>query len=140
MKTSGKGFLFGAALILCTALFYSFGYISHDTQDNPWVVPAKYKKMENPLKGDEEAGTIGKSLYSKHCKSCHGTEGKGDGPKAKELDTPSGDFSSAAFQAQSDGELFYKTTEGRDDMPAFDKKIAEEDDRWLVIEYLRSLK
>jgi mono/diheme cytochrome c family protein len=83
---------------------------------------------------------IAKQLYDKHCKSCHGKVGLGDGPKAKELDTKCGDFSSAAFQGQSDGELYYKTTFGRDDMPAYDKKIADDNDRWLLVHYMRTFK
>ena len=48
-----------------------------------WVVPAKYENMKNPTNSSEDLD-IGKSLYSKHCKSCHGKEGYGDGPKAEE--------------------------------------------------------
>ncbi|MFY0687923.1 MAG: cytochrome c [Cyclobacteriaceae bacterium] len=106
----------------------------------PWDVPTKYIKMANPTEVDDsENQLIGKQLYMKHCKSCHGKTGLGDGPKAKELDTPSGDFSSADFQAQPDGALFYKTTFGRDDMPAYDKKITSDEDRWLVVNYMRTL-
>jgi len=104
-----------------------------------WVVPEKYKSMENPVADDEEAVEIGGELYDKHCKSCHGKTGLGDGPKAAELDTPSGDFTTEEFQAQTDGELFYKTTFGRDDMPTFEKKISDEEERWMVITYLRTL-
>jgi mono/diheme cytochrome c family protein len=31
-------------------------------------------------------------------------------------------------------------TEGRDEMPSFKKKVAEDDDRWLLVNYLRTLK
>ena len=106
----------------------------------PWEVPGKYKKMTNEAVFDDEGKIIAKQLYSKHCKSCHGRTGLGDGPKAKELDTPSGDFSIDSFQSQSDGELFYKTTFGRDDMPAYDKKIKNDEDRWLIVHYMRTFK
>lgn len=118
-------------------LIFSAGFAV--LQDN-WVVPAKYKKMENPAAWDNESQAIAKRLYSKHCNSCHGKTGLGDGTKAKELDTPSGDFSTAEFQAQSDGVLFYKTSFGRDDMPAYNKKIASDEDRWLLVHYMRTLK
>ena len=105
-----------------------------------WVVPDKYVKMQNPTdKSDKENLTIGKSLYSKHCKSCHGKEGYGDGPKAAELKGDLGDFSSEKFQLQTDGELFYKLTIGRKDMPEFLKKISDDEDRWLIVNYLRTL-
>ncbi|WP_445385414.1 c-type cytochrome [Robiginitalea sp. IMCC44478] len=113
---------------------------SSDYQEK-WVVPAEYSSKKNPTDAsDSENKAIGKNLYSKHCKSCHGAEGYGDGPKADDLSGDLGDFSTAAFQAQTDGELFYKTTFGRDDMPEFTKKIPDDEDRWLIINHLRTLK
>jgi len=106
---------------------------------NGWVVPAKYQTMKNPIAAATDAA-IGKSLYSKHCKSCHGSEGYGDGNKADDMKGDLGDFSTAKFQKQSDGALFYKTSFGRDDMPAFDKKLSLEEDRWLIVNYMRTLK
>ena len=114
--------------------FYSFTTIVQ----NEWVVPAKYETMKNPVSAGTDKA-IGKSLYAKHCKSCHGKEGYGDGPKAEEQEGDLGDFSTAEFQAQSDGALFYKTTFGRDDMPEYTKKIAEDEDRWLIVNYMRTL-
>lgn len=64
----------------------------------------------------------------------------GDGSKAAQLETEPGDFSKADTQAQPDGSLFYKTTEGRDDMPSFKKKIPDEDDRWALVAFIRTLK
>jgi mono/diheme cytochrome c family protein len=115
-------------------------FLSFTTLQQPWEVPAKYKKMENPVKASKDDMDMAKQLYDKHCKSCHGKAGLGDGPKAKELETKAGDFSKDAFQSQADGELFYKTTFGRDDMPAFDKKISSDDDRWLLVQYMRTFK
>ena len=103
-----------------------------------WKVPAKYEAMKNPISPKTDAA-IGKSLYTKHCKSCHGAEGYGDGPKANEMDGDLGDFSTEEFQAQSDGALFYKTTIGRDDMPEFTKKLPDDEDRWLIVNYMRTL-
>jgi mono/diheme cytochrome c family protein len=109
-------------------------------QDDEWVVPDKYKTMENPTDAsDDENLEIGEELYMKHCKSCHGKEGLGDGSKASEQEGDLGDFSSGEFQAQSDGALFYKTTEGRNDMPAYNKKMADDEDRWLVVNFIRTL-
>lgn len=103
-----------------------------------WEVPYKYVTMKNPVPAKQD-GSIAKSLYDKHCKSCHGKEGYGDGPKAAELTGNLGDFSSAKFQKQTDGELFYKTSFGRDDMPEFYKKIPDAEDIWLVVNYMRTL-
>ena len=110
------------------------------TANDPWPVPDKYKNMPNPVKSDATSIATGKELYTQHCKSCHGTKGKGDGPKAAQLDTESGDFTKADFQKQTDGALFYKTSEGRKDMPSFKKKIADQNDIWAVVNYIRTLK
>ena len=110
------------------------------TANDPWPVPDKYKNMPNPVKSDATSIATGKELYMQHCKSCHGTKGKGDGPKAAQLDTESGDFTKSDFQKQTDGALFYKSSEGRKDMPSFKKKIADQNDIWSVINYIRTLK
>lgn len=109
-------------------------------QNDPWPVPDKYKNMANPVKSDATSIATGKELYTQHCKSCHGTKGKGDGPKAAQLDTECGDFTKPDFQKQTDGALYYKTFEGRKDMPSFKKKIPEANDIWAVVNYMRSFK
>jgi len=105
-----------------------------------WVVPAKYKSMKNPTEANAENIADGKVLYDKHCKSCHGKTGLGDGTKAEEVDGDLGDFSSKKFQAQTDGALFYKSYIGRDDMPNYEKKMPEKDDVWAIVHYMRTLK
>lgn len=110
------------------------------TQKDPWIVPDNYKNMKNPVASNATSIAAGKELYSTHCKSCHGTKGLGDGSKAAQLKTEPGDFSKASFQAQPDGALFYKTSEGRDDMPSFKKKIPDAEDRWSLVNFLRTLK
>lgn len=115
-------------------------FVPKSADQKPWPVPDAYKNKVNPVKSDAESIANGKSLYSTHCKSCHGTKGKGDGPKASQLDTECGDFSTTTFQSQTDGAIFYKTFEGRKDMPSFKKKIAEANDIWAVVNYIRTLK
>jgi len=67
-------------------------------------------------------------------------KGLGDGSKAAQLKTHPGDFSTAAFQSESDGALFYKVQEGRGDMPSFKKKIPDPTEIWDVVNYMRTLK
>jgi mono/diheme cytochrome c family protein len=137
MKT--KNFI-PIAVITLSLVFMSMTNLSINYQDSePWEVPAKYEKMENPYAGATDSENIGRALYSKHCKSCHGSKGLGDGPKADSVDTPIGDFTVASFQDQSDGSLYYKTFIGRDDMPSFQKKVKEEEDQWMIVNYLRTL-
>ena len=131
MKTIKTIFFIGIVSII----FYSFTTIVQEE----WVVPEKYENMKNPTDPAVDMA-IGKSLYSKHCKSCHGAEGYGDGTKADEVEGDLGDFSSAEFQSQTDGALFYKSTFGFKDMPEYTKKMPDDEDRWLIVNYMRKLK
>jgi mono/diheme cytochrome c family protein len=127
---------FAYLIVLVLTVTIVMAFILSPVQNKPWPVPDNYKAMKNPVKFDKTAAA---ALYSTHCKSCHGKEGLGDGTKAAQLDTKCGDFSSDAFQKQSDGALFYKTSEGRDDMPSFKKKIPDQDDIWQLVHYMRTL-
>ena len=111
-----------------------------DQQPKPWNVPDKNAKTVNPVKSSAESIAAGKTLWSTHCASCHGKTGLGDGNKAAQLKTTPPDFTKAAFHAQSDGSLFYKVAEGRDDMPSFKKKIPDQEDIWNLVVYMRTLK
>jgi len=129
-----KTFKILAIISIVSFTLYSFTSFVQEK----WEVPEKYVTMENPIDADVDKG-IGKSLYAKHCKSCHGKEGYGDGPKANEQEGELGDFSTEEYQAQTDGELFYKTTFGRDDMPEYTKKMPDDEDRWLIVNHMRTL-
>ena len=109
-------------------------------EPKPWPVPDAAAKKANPVKTSKESVSAGKTLYNQHCASCHGKQGLGDGNKAAQLKTHPGDFSTAAFQGQSDGSLFYKVDEGRGDMPSFKKKIPDANDVWDLVNYMRTLK
>ncbi|HZY37407.1 MAG TPA: c-type cytochrome [Mucilaginibacter sp.] len=126
-----------AAVIAVSMIGFAFT-TPQDTK--PWPVPDKFAKMANPVKADAESISAGKALWSLHCSSCHGKKGLGDGSKAAQLKTQPQDMTLASFQSQSDGSLFYKTSEGRDDMPSFKKKIPDQDDIWNLVNYVRTLK
>ena len=130
------------AAIICTAIiFVTANMALAQKAGGPWTVPAKYKSMKSTVKaGDASINTVGKENFNKHCKSCHGAKGLGDGPKAANLKTSTGDFSTAKFQANTDGDLYYMSFIGRDEMPNFEKKITDEGDKWAVIGYIRTLK
>ncbi len=132
MKTNS----FIISILVIPILIFSF----RSFQKKPWAVPEKYDKMVNPVKSDSESLKDAKALWTKHCASCHGKTGLGDGTKAAQLDSEVGDLSTADSQKQSDGSLFYKTLEGRDDMPSFKKKIPDEQEIWAVVNFIRALK
>jgi len=123
-------------VILVVALSLMSLYSSRQT---PWVIDAKYKAMKNPVKADAASIAAGKELWNKNCASCHGKTGLGDGVKARTLETFPGDYSKPAYQSLPDGEIFGKTKLGRDEMPKYDGKIADED-IWNLVNYSRTFK
>jgi len=138
MKTTQKiATLLITAVIAVVFLFSNAAQAQGQAKAKPWPVPDKDKAMK--AKGTADLAT-GKDLWAKHCKSCHGSKGLGDGPKAASLKTFPGDFSSAAFQAFTDGELLYRTDNGRDEMPKYESKIPAIGDRWALVAFMRTLK
>lgn len=105
----------------------------------PWAAPAAAAKEKNPVKSDDASIQEGKELFAQHCKSCHGAKGKGDGVKAEKIDITCGDFASPEVKKMTDGELFWKTTEGRKPMPSFKDKLSD-NERWSVINFIRTFK
>ena len=137
MKTTQKIATIMAAAVIAVVFMFGNSALAQQAKAKPWPVPDKDKAMKSATKADVATG---KELWAKHCKSCHGSKGLGDGPKAASLKTFPGDFSSAAFQASTDGEIFFRTDKGRDEMPAYEKKIAEAGDRWALVAFIRTLK
>ncbi len=108
-------------------------------QVKPWPVPDEFKTMGNPVIKGEASNKAGMALYIKYCASCHGKTGLGDGVKSRTLRDYAGDFSSAYYQGQTDGEHFYKTKFGRGEMPKYEGKISDED-IWNIVNYMRTFK
>jgi len=131
-----KVFIFAVVTGLSLLTFGFRGY----QQPKPWAVPDKAAKTPNPVKSSSESISAGKALWSQHCSSCHGKTGVGDGNKAAQLKTQPDDLTTATSQSQSDGSLFYKVSEGRDDMPSFKKKLPDAEDIWDLVIYMRTLK
>lgn len=133
------------AVITIAALF-TLGLLAlalpqEQKKGEPWKIPAKYKNLKNAYPVNADLLSIGKDVYAKHCRSCHGNFGKGDGPKARNLKTHPGDFSDASWQdSVTDGEVYYMSIIGRDEMPNYETKIPDEEERWAVVAYVRSLK
>jgi mono/diheme cytochrome c family protein len=131
--------MFGTVSVLTLLVVVMMSFISVQQKPKAWDVPANYKSMKNPAKADAASIAAGKALWGQHCASCHGKAGLGDGPKARNLEAPAGDFSTAAFAAETDGDLFYKTKVGRGEMPKYDKKIQDED-IWALVNFMRTMK
>ncbi len=105
----------------------------------PWVAPASADTIKNPLKGKADAIAAGKKIYGTYCNVCHGDKGKGNGIAAAGLNPKPADHTSAKFQAQSDGAIYWKLTTGRAPMASYEKTLTVTQ-RWQVIDFMRTLK
>lgn len=104
----------------------------------PWPVPEEAKKLANPYPAGEAALKAAKGLYAEYCSQCHGDSGKGDGPEAAMYKTKPADFTDAHMMSEmSDGEIYYKVTEGRRPMPGFKKTLTDEQ-RWMLVNYVKT--
>jgi cytochrome c6 len=76
------------------------------------------------------------ALYKSKCQVCHGPDGKGSAAGQK---IGVKDLHSLEVAKQSDEELFNATKQGKGKMPAYDKKLTDDQIKQLV-KYIRSLK
>ena len=116
--------------------------------DEVWLAPAEARTLPNPVPTSPDVLKRGRGLYSQHCVLCHGESGRGDGPAARthaRKAKPPQDLTQSAVQRRlSDGEIFWKITNGhrRGDkiiMPSFEGDIPVPEDRWKLVHYIRSL-
>jgi len=126
------------AIFLLVTVFPSLVMMADDAASPPWVAPARAARKKNPIAPDDKSIAAGKAVYVAQCLKCHGDAGKGDGPSAKDLNPRPKDLSDPNIAGQTDGALYWKITTGRKPMPTFEQLISE-DDRWNVINYVRTL-
>ncbi|SNZ01362.1 c-type cytochrome [Flagellimonas pacifica] len=117
--------------------FLMVGFNGHAQEK--WKAPASADKIMNPLKSDANAAAKGKRTYKMLCVICHGAKGKGDGMGGSGLTPKPTDLTNSDIQAQTDGALFWKLTEGRAPMASY-KTALPENKRWELINYIRTLK
>lgn len=122
-----------------TAVLAFFVLVFAKETTSTWVAPASAAKLKNPVKPSPATFKAVKKIYAQQCVTCHGKDGKGDGPAAKFLGAKVADLTSARVQEQTDGEIFWKLTNGKSPMPTF-KSMLTEQQRWELVNYIRTLK
>jgi mono/diheme cytochrome c family protein len=124
-----------AAILVVLCIVAVFAYL----QNRPWKVPEEAKQMKNPLPPSSTALVAARPIYQDKCVNCHGETGKGDGSDAAlYYPSPTNLTDARHFNTVTDGELFYQISQGRKPMPAFKKRLTEEQ-RWQLVLYVRSL-
>jgi mono/diheme cytochrome c family protein len=132
LKTRKTLFALLLALIVVVAAYTIF------LENKPWVIPEEAKSRKNPIQPSEAAVIAAKGLYKESCANCHGDSGKGDGSEALRYDPKPADFTDAQhMNTVTDGALFYQISQGRKPMPAFKRRMTE-DQRWQLVLLIRS--
>ncbi len=123
------------------SIIFSLGLVIQNTafaQWSDWVAPEETKANQSIYKpGDVDAIEKGKALFATICFLCHGDQGKGDGLQAPALSKQPANLSSEIVQKQTDGELFWKITNGNEVMLPF--ASFSEEERWQLISYIRAM-
>jgi mono/diheme cytochrome c family protein len=101
--------------------------------DPSWTAPEKDAERKNPLASKPELAAGGQRVFNRTCASCHGDAEHRATSKAPDL-------ASEAVQAQSDGAIFWKITNGntKKAMPSWGS--IPEPQRWQLVLYVRSLR
>jgi mono/diheme cytochrome c family protein len=102
-----------------------------------WKAPTRAASTTNPIRADDRSLAAGKGIYLKECAACHGETGRGNGPDAANLSRQPPDFAAPLIRQQTDGEFFWKITEGKKPMPRFARSLNDEQ-RWHLVNYIRS--
>jgi len=103
-----------------------------------WEAPAEAKDIPNPVKTDGRTVERGNQLFHLHCVGCHGESGIGDGKMGKVLGYKPADLTLEKLSQQTDGEIFWKISKGREPMPSWEKQLTSRE-RWDLVSYIRTL-
>jgi cbb3-type cytochrome c oxidase subunit III len=97
------------------------------------------QKLKNPEPNNAESIEAGKKLYQRHCASCHGPQGKGDGSLALAGGTPSDLTDDTWDYGSTDGEIFVAIRDGVSaDMLAYREKLSAQQ-IWQLVRFIRSI-
>ena len=103
--------------------------------------PATADRQLNPTTADSalkaESLIRGDTLFHTFCAVCHGNAAAGDGPVGPKLGAPS--LLTDKARNLSDGYLYSMIRYGKGGMPRYGDKVYRHEDRWAIVNYLRSL-
>jgi mono/diheme cytochrome c family protein len=123
-------------------LLFIFGILvvaNNSYGQEEWLAPESAKSTINPYSENQIATQKGTQLFSKLCWTCHGKSGQGNGPAGKSLKPKPKNFALESVQNQTDGELFWKLSNGNGMMVPYKHSLSE-DQRWQLINFIRTLK
>lgn len=125
---------YAAALILFMVLCTSVCQAESNSDSNT--------ATDGPLAFSIATVKRGKQLYTVHCVSCHGVDGRGDTEMREFLKTPPADLSDDQWIYGGSGEAVFAIINngmGARDMPGFDEKLTDER-VWQIVNYMKYLR
>lgn len=123
-------------VVIVLMFFGSNGIIAQE--NNNWIAPAHSTNIKNPFAGNARATAEGKLIYNQMCVLCHGLKGKGNGQAGLSLEKKPANFLALKVINQTDGNIFWKITNGKAPMAAYEELLTE-DQRWKLVNYIREL-
>jgi mono/diheme cytochrome c family protein len=123
------------ALIALAVFSISGSLLAQSSSD--WKAPPTAVNRPNPVAGNANATALGQKLYTANCMTCHGPSGKGDGPGGAALEKKPADLGARIRSGETDGELFWKISEGRSPMVSWRGSLSEAQ-RWELVNYIKT--
>ncbi len=119
-------------------------------EDDPYEIPDAARERRNPVLRSDLALRNAQALWQKHCETCHGATGHGDGPNARLHEQRKGhaprNLTNPKVQANlTDGDIFWRISKGIIEegnnviMPRYEDKIPSETERWQLVLFVRGL-
>ena len=93
--------------------------------------------LQHPTGPAKVGARGGEELFNTYCAVCHGFQGAADGTVTPYNGAPS--LLTANARHWADGYLYSIIRYGRAGMPQYGDKIVRPDERWAVVDYVRSL-
>ena len=83
---------------------------------------------------------LGRTKYETYCAVCHGYEGKGDGPVSVKMSVkPPSLLTDKIVSQYNDGRIFHVISDGQGVMSSYAYQLVNPNDRWAIVNYMRSL-
>jgi len=118
---------------------------TQDFSKNTWELPPDASNTKNPVAATPESIAKGKELYLEttkgNCIFCHGETGAGNEANKAVLRRKPADLTNKErMTSMTDGEIFWKISKGIFGiMPAAERRIPAEEDRWRLVNYVKTL-
>jgi mono/diheme cytochrome c family protein len=107
-----------------------------------FAVPARVKRMPNPVPASPEIVDAGMRHYADHCAVCHANDGSGDTLLGRGMYPRPPDLRSEESRKLTDGELFHIIENGIrfTGMPGFGEGTADSsNETWHLVRFIRHL-